>query len=54
VSEDGWEGYESAQMFPGCHCGHDATEHKGGWGDWREGDGCLMPGCPCEAEWEHA
>lgn len=51
---DPWEGYDSAQMFPGCGCGHDATEHLGAWGDWREGEGCLVPGCPCTAEWEHA
>jgi hypothetical protein len=56
MSEDGggWEDYESVQMFEGCDCGHDATEHKGAWGDWREGDGCLVPGCPCDVEWEHA
>jgi hypothetical protein len=48
-----WDGYSSEQMFPGCGCGHDATEHKGAWGDWREGEGCLEPGCPCDAEWEH-
>jgi hypothetical protein len=51
---DGWEDYESAQMFEGCDCGHDATGHKGAWGDWREGEGCLVPGCPCPVEWEHA
>lgn len=46
--------WESSQYFPGCNCGHDATEHAGGWGDWREGYGCLFPGCPCEVEWECA
>lgn len=51
VDEDSWEGYDSVQMFPGCDCGHDATEHKAAWGDWREHEGCAL--CPCEAEWEH-
>jgi hypothetical protein len=48
---DSWEGYESVQMFPGCDCGHDATEHKSAWGDWREFNGCGL--CDCDVEWEH-
>ena len=51
--DDSWDDYSSAQYFPGCDCGHDATDHKAAWGDWRDGEGCLEPGCPCEAEWEH-
>jgi hypothetical protein len=51
---DSWEGYESVQMFPGCGCGHDATDHIAAWGDWRDGEGCTVDGCPCEVEWEHA
>ena len=50
--DDSWEDYESEQMFPGCDCGHDATDHIAVWGDWREGEGCTVPGCPCEVEWE--
>ena len=50
---DSWADYSSEQMFPGCGCGHGADEHKAAWGDWREGEGCLEPGCPCEVEWEH-
>jgi hypothetical protein len=50
---DSWEDYSSEQMFPGCGCGHDATEHKAAWGDWRDGEGCLAGGCPCEVVWEH-
>ena len=53
MSEDSWDDYSSEQMFPGCDCGHDATGHTGTWGDWRDGTGCLEPGCPCEVEWEH-
>lgn len=49
---DDWADYESAQMFPGCDCGHDATEHKAAWGDDRPFDGCRL--CPCPVEWEHA
>jgi hypothetical protein len=52
-SDDDWSDYSSGQMFPGCNCGHDATEHKAAWGDWRDGNGCLVPGCSCEVEWEH-
>ena len=52
MSDEGWDDYESVQMFPGCDCGHDATEHKAAWGDWREFEGCGL--CACEAEWEHA
>ena len=50
-SEDDWTGYSSEQMFPGCDCGHDATEHKGAWDAWREFDGCGL--CACPVEWEH-
>lgn len=46
--------YGSFQLFPGCDCPHDATEHAGQWHDWREGHGCLIPGCPCTVEWEDA
>jgi hypothetical protein len=53
VSEGGWDDYSSEQMFVGCDCGHDATVHTGAWHDWREGKGCLISGCLCEAEWEH-
>ena len=48
-----WADYDSAQMFPGCDCGHDATEHIYAWHDWRDGEGCTVPGCSCEVEWEH-
>jgi len=51
---DPWEDYSSVQMFPGCDCGHDATEHKAAWSGWRDGDGCLVPGCKCTVEWEHS
>ena len=53
MSEEIWEDYDSEQMFEGCDCAHDATEHLGAWGDWREGSGCLIPGCPCQVEWVH-
>ena len=36
MTETDWEDYSSEQMFPGCDCGHDATEHKAAWGDWRD------------------
>ena len=50
---DTWDDYESVQMFPGCDCGHDATEHKACWGeDWRDHEGCAL--CDCPVEWEHA
>jgi hypothetical protein len=48
---DVWEDYNSVQMFPGCGCGHDATEHMACWGDTREFEGCGL--CDCEVEWEH-
>lgn len=54
MSGDDWADYDSAQLFPGCDCGHDAMEHKACWGDWREGEGCLIDGCPCLVGWEHA
>lgn len=49
--DDGFGDYESAQLFPGCDCGHDATDHVMAWGDWRGSDGCTL--CECEVEWEH-
>jgi hypothetical protein len=45
-----WADYASVQMFPGCDCGHDATSHSGWHCDW---EGCAVPGCGCETEWEH-
>ena len=49
-----WEAYDSEMMFPGCQCGHDATEHRAAWGDWRPGGaGCLIDGCLCEVGWVH-
>lgn len=50
---DSWGDCSSEQMFPGCDCGHGADEHMAAWGDWREGEGCLVLGCGCEVEWEH-
>jgi hypothetical protein len=52
MSETDWDDYDSIQMFPGCDCGHDATEHKACWGDWRDFTGCGL--CACEVEWEHS
>ena len=49
MSEDSWEDYESQVLFPGCDCGHDATEHAGWHSDY---EGCRL--CDCEIEWEHA
>jgi len=58
---EGWDEYDSAMMFPGCDCGHDADEHEAAWGEWREqfrgpdaAEGCGVPGCPCEVRWEHS
>jgi hypothetical protein len=53
-----WDDYDSAQMFPGCECGHDATEHAAAWSEHRKDaqggplTGCAL--CACGAEWEHA
>lgn len=48
-----FDDYDSRQLFPGCDCGHDATDHLYAWHDDREGAGCLIPDCPCDVEWEH-
>jgi len=42
VNEYSWEDYDSVQMFPGCDCPHDATDHKAAWGDWRTDEGARF------------
>lgn len=51
--DDAWDDYSSEQLFPGCECGHDATDHKAAWHDYRDGAGCLIAECSCDVEWEH-
>ena len=49
MSEDSWDDYSSAFMFPAegteCTCEHETVEH--GYGS------CEADGCLCEAYWEH-